>query len=136
MEFTFKKLSDQWHQLVEKAKHTEYISYDDLFEVFKATYTVFSSLSEMELVPRKACQILMLMDEFTYYASMMDENYFGDICPGLYYLNYALKREFFRGDYQSEFFMGEMPTDINAFVLNIEQSSLDEFICFLQSRKH
>lgn len=136
MEFNFMKLSGQWHRLVEKAKHTEYISYDDLFEVFKATHMAFNSLSEMELVPRKACQILMLMDEFTYYSTMMDENYLGDICPGLYYLNYVLKSEFFRGDYQSEFFMGEMPADINEFVLHIEQSSLDEFICFLQSGDH
>ena len=126
------KLSDQWHELVAKAKRMEHISYAELLEVFKATHKIFNLLHEMELISRKACQVIMLMDEFTYYAAMADENYFGDICSGLYYLNYALKSEFFKGEYQSDFFMGPMPSEIKQYVLDIAALSLDDFIQFLK----
>ena len=132
MNFELKKLSDQWHQLIAKAKETDYISYSELLEIFKETHLFFCSLSEMVLIPREACQVVMMMDEFTYYATMLNENYLGDICPGLYYLNYALKSEFFKGKYLSEFFMGPTPSEIKQLILDIENISLDDFIRFLK----
>ncbi len=125
-------LSNQWKQLAAKAKNSEHISYSELLEAFKATHKAFNSLHETELVPRKACQVIMLMDEFTYYAATMDENYLGDICSGLYYLNYALKSEFFKGKYQSEFFLGPKPTQIKQYVLDIDNISTAAFISFLK----
>lgn len=132
MNLELEKLSNQWQQLVAKAKNSEHIAYSELLEVFKATHRVFYSLQEMELIPRKACQVVMQMDEFTYYATMMDENYLGDICSGLYYLNYAIKSEFFKGEYQSEFFMGATPSEVKRYVLDIETIRLDDFIRFLK----
>ena len=132
MKIEFEKLSVQWHELAAKAKKAEYISYDELLEIFKATHLLFKTLVKTESVPRKACQIIMLIDEFTYYATMTDENYLGDIHSGLYYLNYALKSEFFNGEYQSEFFMGAIPTEVNKYVFDIENISLDDFIRFLK----
>lgn len=132
MKIEFEKLSVQWHELAAKAKKAEYISYDELLEIFRATHLLFKSLEKTESVPRKACQIIMLLDEFTYYATMADENYLGDIHSGLYYLNYALKSEFFNEEYQSEFFMGATPTDVKKYVLDIDNISLDDFIRFLK----
>lgn len=132
MNLKLEKLSDQWHELVAKAKRTELISDEELLAVFKKTHRVFDSLREMDLVPRKAVQIVMLMDEFTYYASIMDENYMGDICPGLYYLNYALKNEFFKGENTSEFFVGVEPSEIKQYVLDIENISVEDFVRFLK----
>ncbi len=77
MNLKLEKLSDRWHKLVAKAKRTELISDEELLAVFKMTHRVFDSLHETDLVPRKAVQVVMLMDEFTYYASIMDENYMG-----------------------------------------------------------
>lgn len=132
MKIEFEKLSVQWHELAAKAKSAEQISYDELLEVFRATHKAFNSLCEMELISRKACQVIMLMDEFTYYATMADENYLGDIHSSLFYLNYALKSEFFNGEYQSEFFMGATPTDVKKYVLDIDNINLDDFIRFLR----
>ncbi|MBE6789261.1 MAG: hypothetical protein E7539_06330 [Ruminococcaceae bacterium] len=127
-------LSIQWKQLAAKAKNSQHIAYSELLEVFKATHKAVSSLHETNLVPRKACQVIMLMDEFTYYAAMMDENYLGDICSGLYYLNYALKNEFFKGKYQSEFFLGPKTSQIKQYVLDIENIGLDDFVRFLKDQ--
>lgn len=132
MKNKFENLSVQWHELAAKSKKAEYISYDELLEIFRATHLLFKLLEKTESVPRKACQIIMLMDEFTYYATMTDENYLGDIHSGLYYLNYALKSEFFNEEYQSEFFMGTTPTDVKKYVLDIDNISLDDFIRFLK----
>lgn len=127
------KTVDLWQQLAAKAKETDYISYFELLEAFKEAHNALCSFSSEERVPRGVFLIIMLMDEFTYYAAMTDENYLGDICPGLYFLNYALKDEFFKGEYRSEFFMGNMPTGIREYISDIEELSLDDFILFLKT---
>lgn len=132
MKSEFAKLTVQWHELTAKAKKAEYISYDELLEVFRATHLLFKSLEKTDSVPRKACQIIMLTDEFTYYATMADENYLGHIHSGLHYLNYALKSEFFKGEYQSEFFLGVTPSETRQYVLDIVNINLDDFIRFLK----
>lgn len=133
MEFDYiKKTAEQWKRLTAKAKNTEHILYLELLKAFKDTHKSFCSLNGMDLIPREACQVIMLMDEFTYYATMMDENYLGDVCAGIYYLNYALKNKFFKGKYQSEFFLGPQPSKIEQYVLDIENISLEDFIRFLK----
>ena len=127
-----KKLSEEWARLAALAKREECISCPELFDIFRETHWAFCSLDNMELLPREAFRALMLMDEFTYYVAMADENYMGEMCPALFDLNYALKTEFFGGNYRSEFFVGPTPEKIVPYLLDFDSISLDDFVRFLK----
>lgn len=125
-------LAGTWRQLAAGAKRAEYITYEQLFAAYRQTYALFKGLKTEKLLPREAFRIIMLIDEFTYYATMLDENYMGEISSGLHYLNYALKDEFFISDYQTEFFVGAMPSVIKGRIATLENMSIEEFITFLK----
>ena len=128
-------LAGTWRQLAAGAKRDEYITYEQLFAAYRQTYALFKGLKTERLLPREAFRIIMLIDEFTYYATMLDENYMGEIKAGLCYLNYSLKGEFFISDYQTEFFIGAMPSEIKDRIATLENMSLDEFIAFLKGEE-
>ena len=125
------KLVRDWKDLVTKTKRTEEIEYSELFNIFKATHRAFCEAKNSEFVSRELCQMIMLLDEFTYFAAIMDENYLGDISSRLYHLNYALKNELFNGNYQSEFYLGTNPSERKEYFLNIENITLEQFVKFL-----
>ena len=125
-------LAGTWRQLAAGAKRAEYITYEQLFAAYRQAYALFKGLETEKLLPREAFRLIMLIDEFTYYATMLDENYMGEIKAGLHYLNYALKDEFFISDYQTEFFIGDMPSEIKERIALMNEMSLEEFITFLK----
>lgn len=135
MNLKFENLSENWKTLAHKAKNEQSLSQEELFEVFKETHKAFSAISPLETVPREAFQVVMLMDEFTYFASIANENYLGEYTSGFYYLNYALKDLFFKSNYQSEFFFGETPRKIRRVLENFENLTLNEFILFLKGKQ-
>lgn len=130
-----KQIVQQWKDLTEKVKNRAFISDLELFMTYRDTYQVFAVLRNQNLVPREACQIVMALDEFTYYATgIVDDAYLEDIYPRLYYLNYALKCEFFLDKYQSEYFLGPEPAEIKTYVLDMENINALEFVRFLEDK--
>lgn len=117
----------RWRDLAGEAKRGEEISDEALLLALRETHRAFCQMEGMEQIPREACRALMLMDEFTYYAIIGDENYLGGLCPFLCRLNYALKTKFFRGEYESEFFLAPTPEEEKHYRLDLEQISLDAF---------
>ena len=130
----FEKLNNDWAALAHKARRTEEISYAELLEAFRATHIAFKSLAGEDKICREAFRAVMLMDEFIYYATIADRNYMGSICSSLYYLNHALKEEFFKGDYRSEFFLGPDPKEKEVYFLDIENIDVESFGRFLEGK--
>ena len=124
-----------WSNLAGKAKRQEFISDEDLWEAYRAVISAVVSLRESEGVSREACATLMKMDEFIYYATILDENYMGDVSAGLYELNFGLKQEFFCGVYRSEFFLGPLPKNPRVHVLRDELKTPSAFLRFLKNAR-
>lgn len=124
-------LLERWQRLAGKAKGQEWIPERELFEIFRDTRKEFAAMEEGRNIPREACRLLMWMDEFLYYATMLDDTYLSEYHSGLFDLNYAFKKDFFRGEYDSEFFIGEYP-DCEPRELNLETGTEEEFIRFLR----
>lgn len=127
------KQVSRWRSAVNRARNAEHISLTELLSLFRGAHEALAALRDSDTVPREACQLIMLLDEFTYYTTMVDENYFDEERAGLWYLNYALKSMFFRGAYQSAFFVGEMDVRMMDFLSQIDTASEETFARFLKT---
>lgn len=136
-----KQLADKWGEMTTRVRRMEEISYLELHEIFGEVYRTFAALCKEELVPRETCQLILNMDEFETYATMLDETPVNKIYPGIYHLVKALKYGFLNGIFQSEFVklkvttegvqIIETPDEKKMYILDMEKGSIEDFIGFL-----
>lgn len=127
-----KTLLQQWSGMTAKVKNREWIPNEELLAVYQETYCVAKECQKQKFVLKEVYQMMMRLDEFTFYANLWDDDYLVDIRWGVCELNYALKQLFFDGAYQSEFFLGATPQEVKPYTLNLATVSLQDFSAFLE----
>lgn len=103
---TIDSTTSRWDNMTYQALNLQEISLSDIQILLKDTYHILTEVHKDELVPKSICKLLLTMDEFLYFSSMMEANEKGvDFYHYQYISNIvsALKTGFFKGEYEEPF---------------------------------
>ena len=96
----------KWHEMTNIVLDLKKFSLEDVQSLLKDTYTILTSYHKEQLVPKEISKLLLEMDEFLYFITIMDNE---DLCIDLKLYQYissitdALKCGFFKGEYEYSF---------------------------------
>ncbi len=99
-------LSKEWNELTLKALDLKEIRAEELQDVLKRTYAAFTEFHKSDLVPRELCRIFDEIENFIYFAFLMEDKEVGDdfYCfQKTSCILDAMKQGFFKGKYDCEF---------------------------------
>lgn len=99
-------VTNEWIKMTHKTLDLKRIPSIEIRDALRKTYDVLIYYHKDEVVPKALCKMLSKMDEFLYFASMIDEKEFnGD--PNLYWVIHSISKSmkigFFEGKYESEY---------------------------------
>lgn len=103
---TIDSITSRWDNMTYQALSLQEISLSDIQLQLKDTYHILTEFHKDKLVPKSICKLLLTMDEFLYFSSMMESNEKG---VDFYHYQYissivsALKTGFFKGEYEEPF---------------------------------
>lgn len=127
-----KELAQQWKELGAKAKNREFITDEELLTAYRDTYCLGKVCQKQSLIPKAVYGVMMGLDQFTYYATCWDDDYLREIYTGVCELHYGLKQLFFNGEYQTDYFVGQLPQEGEPYRMDLTTISLAEFTDFLE----
>ncbi len=100
------EITEKWKRITYSVLDLKRISSAEIRENLKKTYEVLNYYHKDEYVPKSVCEMLLEMDSFLYFASMITDKEFDDD-PYLYQTTHsiaqALKKGFFNGEYECEY---------------------------------
>lgn len=103
---TITQITAEWIQMTYRTLDLKRIPSLELRDLFKRTYEVLHTYHRQELVPKEMCEMLLEMDGFFYFASMITDKEFDDD-PSFYQaahaIGEALKTGFFESRYECEY---------------------------------
>ncbi len=100
------QLSGKWDDMTYAVIELKDISRPNLQALLKDTYLVLREFSKAELVPKEITKILLNMEEYLYFASVIEANEDKKDFYCFKYvsmINKALKKGFFEADYGCDF---------------------------------
>lgn len=104
------------------------LPYSEIQNLLKNTYSILTRYRKNALVPKQISKILLAMDEFIYFASLMEEK---ELSEGYYcsrqirVIFASLKDGFFKGKYPIEFPNLQILNDFkNSYVINLNENFL------------
>ena len=100
------QLTEQWGQMTQLVLDLKRIPSEQLQSLLKETYKILSLYCKDNLVPKDVCKILLEMDAFLYFASIVEgkevEINF-HFYQAIHMMVEALKEGFFRGKYECDY---------------------------------
>ena len=103
---TIDSTTSRWDNMTYQALSLQEISLSDIQILLKDTYHILTEVHKDELVHKSICKLLLTMDEFLYFSSMIETNEKGvDFYHYQYISNIvsALKTGFFKGEHEESF---------------------------------
>ncbi|MBO5745662.1 MAG: hypothetical protein J6S13_01045 [Clostridia bacterium] len=125
-----KAIADKWDEQTTKVLDLEELSLEELQQLLKDTYKVLNFFKGDEKVPKELSKLLLNLEEYLYYASVMEENEKG---KGFYcweemlYIVKALEEGFIDGEYKCAY-PELLVTDIvdNQYIINLETERIEQ----------
>ena len=99
-------LSREWNEFTLEALGLKEIPIDRLQAVLKRTYAAFVEYHKSDLVPKEMCRIFDEIEDFIYFAFLMEDKEVGEdfYCfRKISSILHAMKQGFFSGEYDCEF---------------------------------
>ena len=105
----FKELYDlaaEWQEMTAAVMDLKEISLSEMQGLLKDTYQALTAFHKDDLIPKEISKILLGMEDFLYFASLMEEK---EVGTGFYHwreiyvISTALKSGFLEGAYECEF---------------------------------
>ena len=126
------QLMEQWSQMTMLVLELKAIPTEELQELLKRTYQILSLYCNKKLVPKEVCKVLLEMEGFLYFASIMEGK---EVDIDFYYYQTidivvtALKEGFFGGKYVCKF-PDLMIRDAarEAHIINLQNGNLQDLL--------
>lgn len=99
-------VTNEWIQMTHKVLHLKRIPTTEIRNLLKDTYEILTFYHKQEIVPKTVCEMLLEMDSFFYFASMITDKEFDDnpyLYQAIYSIADSLKTDFFKGEYECEY---------------------------------
>ena len=99
-------VTNEWIQMTHKVLHLKRIPTTEIRNLLKDTYEILTFYHKQEIVPKTVCEMLLEMDGFLYFASMITDKEFDDdpyLYQAIHCIVKALKTGFFNGEYECEY---------------------------------
>lgn len=126
------KIATQWQQLTYTVLDLKRIPMTQLQVVITETYRSLSFYCNDTLVPKEISKILLEMDSFLYFTSMMEEK---EVGINFYHyqlihrISEALKNGFFSGNFRYNFPRLELYDEkTNSYVVDLENDIIEDFV--------
>ena len=95
-------LINQWKEMTYAVLNLKKISLSEMQELLKETYKLLIKFHKQEVIPKELCKLLLEMDGFLYFSSLMEDKE-----VGIAFYHYqtvslivdAFKKGFFNGEY-------------------------------------
>lgn len=134
-----KHLTKQWDDIICGVLHLQELSLSKTQRLLKDTYRALTAFHKEELVPKEISKILLRMEEFLYFASLMEEKEKGKSFYHWEELNYvvnALKKGFFDAEYACDY-PKLIVTDVldNEFLIDLEKDRMECLVTLVQKVK-
>ncbi len=127
-QYDFELLLNEWRQMTATVLDLNEIPCNKLQLVLKESYKVLSAFQSDSLVPKEIAQLFLEMEEFLYFASVMEDNEKGTDYYNfrkLFLIIRAFKKGFFEGKYECDFPKLQLIGDNkNTFVFDFENGCL------------
>lgn len=124
-------LSKEWNELTLKALDLKEIRAEELQDVLKRTYAAFTEFHKSDLVPRELCRIFDEIENFIYFAFLMEDK---EVGADFYFFQKtscildAMKLGFFKGEYDCEFpAISVHDNNGSEYVFNFETDKLKDW---------
>ena len=65
--------ADKWNELTSTVLHLKKFEISDMQAILKETYKILKVFHQEHTVPKEICRLLLCMEEFLYFSSMMEE---------------------------------------------------------------
>lgn len=122
------QISRSWSSMAMIVLDLKPLPYSEIQKLLRTTYNVLTRYCKNALVPKQISKILLAMDEFVYFASLMEEK---ELSEGYYcsrqirVISRALKDGFFKGEYPIDFPNLQISNDFrNSYVINLNENFL------------
>ncbi len=132
MNTDLKQLTMNWDKQTDKVFGLEKLDLSEMQAIIKDTYKTLHELCKEERVPKEAVKLFLHMDDFLYFAELMEEKEVGKsyYCwEEFKYIADALKEGFFKGEYP-EAYPVMLITDIvdNSYLFDLEKDKIEDYI--------
>ncbi|MBO5358233.1 MAG: hypothetical protein J6A78_02825 [Clostridia bacterium] len=126
------EITEKWKKITYGVLDLKQISSAEIRENLKKTYEVLNYYHKDEYVPKSVCEMLLEMDSFLYFASMITDKEFDDD-PYLYQVTHsiaqALKEGFLKGKYEYEYpVLKIINADNNPVAFNLQNGYLEDLL--------
>lgn len=134
-----KTITKGWADATHRVLCLEKLPLPPLQNLLKETYRVLATFCKEECIPKEIAQIILEMEEFLYFAALMEEKEMGN---GYYhwqeirFIVNGLKKGFFDGGYEYAFPKLKI-TDVldNDYLMDFETNRLEGYIAAVQQAK-
>lgn len=99
-------ITKKWIEMTHRVLDLKRIPSIEIRDVLKNTYEVLNCYHKDEYVPKSLCEMLLEMNEFLYFASMITDKEFDDdpyLYQAIYSIAKSLKSGFLNGKYECEY---------------------------------
>ncbi len=132
-------IAEKWEKQVYAVLDLKKISNKTIQELLKDTYEVLTEFCKKDLVPKEIGKILLNMRDFSYFASIMEENECG---AGFYnweeihYIVKALEEGFFESKYSYKFPVLFVKDSVdNDFLFDLENDPIEKYFVAIQQAR-
>ena len=137
--FVLAQIAEDWDRQSSVALTMQEMSLPRMQQLLKETYEVLTAYHRQETIPKEVAKILLNMEDFLYFISMIEEKEKGH---GYYYweelynaIN-AMRAGFFAGFYPCEYPMLSITDCLdNTFLFDLEHGNIQDYIALFRQVK-
>lgn len=123
-------VTNEWIEMTHKTLDLKRIPSIEIRDALRKTYDVLIYYHKDEVIPKALCKMLLRMDEFLYFASIITDNEFEDnpyLFQAIHSISKSLKIGFFKGEYESEYpILKIKKTDKNIVDFDLQNGCIED----------
>ena len=139
MNHTIQATIESWDTLTHRVLALEEIPLCQVQALLKDSYALLTRYCQEDLVPKEMAKLLLTMDEYLFFAELMEEKEKG---KGYYrweesfFAVKALKEGFFKGRYPQDYPLLQITDCLDCSCLfDLEKDSMEQYVLLFQQRK-
>lgn len=125
-------ITKEWIGMTHKVLDLKRIPSTEIRDILKNTYEILNYYNKDEAIPKVVCEMLLEMDEFLYFASMIIDKEFNDdpyLYQAIYSIAESLKIGFFKGEYECEYPVLKMnDANKNTVVFDFQNGHIEDLL--------
>ena len=126
------EITKEWIGMTHKVLDLKRIPSVEIRDILKNTYEVLNYYHKDEAVPKTVCKMLLEMDDFLYFASMITDKEFNDdpyLYQAIFSIVESLKIGFFKGEYECEYPILKMNNaDKSTVVFDLQNGHIEDLL--------